>query len=107
MHKIIGGDGKEYGPVPTETLRQWIQEGRLNAQTRVFPQGAQNWSTLGALPELADVFHAAPPLSAPPVTASGRASNKIAAGVCGILLGAFGVHKFILGYTRAGLIMLL
>lgn len=36
-----------------------------------------------------------------------RASNKIAAGVCGILLGSLGVHKFILGYTMAGLIMLL
>jgi TM2 domain-containing membrane protein YozV len=35
------------------------------------------------------------------------ASKKVPAGVCGILLGAFGVHKFILGYTKEGLIMLL
>lgn len=35
------------------------------------------------------------------------ASNKIAAGVCGILLGSLGVHKFILGYTKEGVIMLL
>jgi TM2 domain-containing membrane protein YozV len=35
------------------------------------------------------------------------AGKKIPAGVCGILLGAFGVHKFILGYTKEGLIMLL
>lgn len=34
------------------------------------------------------------------------ASKKIAAGICGILLGAFGVHKFILGFTNAGIIML-
>jgi TM2 domain-containing membrane protein YozV len=34
-------------------------------------------------------------------------SKRIAAGVCGILLGAFGVHKFILGYTAQGLILLL
>jgi len=34
------------------------------------------------------------------------ASKKIAAGICGILLGALGVHKFILGYTTEGLIML-
>ena len=34
------------------------------------------------------------------------ASNKIAAGICGILLGGLGVHKFILGYGRAGAIML-
>ncbi|MDB6122130.1 MAG: hypothetical protein JWQ71_1123 [Pedosphaera sp.] len=36
-----------------------------------------------------------------------RASNKIVAGICGILLGSLGVHKFILGYTIAGIIMLL
>ena len=34
------------------------------------------------------------------------ASKKIAAGICGILLGSFGVHKFILGYTTEGIIML-
>lgn len=33
--------------------------------------------------------------------------KKLAAGICGILLGTFGVHKFILGYTKEGLIMLL
>ena len=35
------------------------------------------------------------------------ADKKIAAGVCGILLGALGIHKFILGYTKEGVIMLL
>jgi len=35
------------------------------------------------------------------------ADKKIAAGICGILLGALGVHKFILGYTTQGIIMLL
>jgi TM2 domain-containing membrane protein YozV len=33
--------------------------------------------------------------------------KKIACGICGILIGAFGIHKFILGYTTEGLIMLL
>lgn len=32
------------------------------------------------------------------------AEKKLAAGLCGILLGAFGVHKFILGYQQEGLI---
>lgn len=35
------------------------------------------------------------------------ASKKIAAGVCGILLGALGVHKFILGFVGTGILMLL
>ena len=33
--------------------------------------------------------------------------KKITCGICGILLGALGIHKFILGYTTEGLIMLL
>ena len=34
------------------------------------------------------------------------ADKKLAAGLCGILLGSFGVHKFILGYQQEGIIML-
>jgi len=34
------------------------------------------------------------------------AEKKIMAGVFGILLGSLGVHKFILGYNREGIIML-
>lgn len=30
----------------------------------------------------------------------------MAAGICGILLGSLGVHKFIMGYTTEGVIML-
>ncbi len=35
------------------------------------------------------------------------ADKKIPAAICGILLGALGIHKFILGYKKEGLIMLL
>ena len=35
------------------------------------------------------------------------AEKKIAAGICGILLGALGIHKFILGYTKEGIIQLI
>lgn len=34
-------------------------------------------------------------------------SKKMAAGICGILLGSFGIHKFILGYNQEGIILLL
>ena len=42
-----------------------------------------------------------------PSTPRPDASKKIPAGVCGILLGALGVHKFILGYTSEGVFMLM
>ncbi|MGI8670771.1 MAG: NINE protein [Aridibacter sp.] len=34
------------------------------------------------------------------------ADKKLVAGLCGILLGGFGVHKFILGYQQEGFILL-
>lgn len=34
------------------------------------------------------------------------AEKKIAAGICGILLGGLGIHKFVLGYQQEGLIYL-
>jgi TM2 domain-containing membrane protein YozV len=42
-----------------------------------------------------------------PASKPAGAEKKIAAGICGILLGALGIHKFILGYTKEGIIMLL
>jgi len=33
-------------------------------------------------------------------------NKKMAAGLTGIFLGAFGVHKFILGYTKSAVIVL-
>lgn len=41
------------------------------------------------------------------MTNANDSSKKVAAGICGILLGALGIHKFILGYSTEGLIMLL
>jgi TM2 domain-containing membrane protein YozV len=35
------------------------------------------------------------------------ADKKIAAGICAILIGSLGIHKFVLGYTTEGVIMLL
>ena len=114
MYKIIGKDGQQYGPVTAEQVRGWIAENRANAQTQVQTDGAPDWKPLGSLPEFAADLKP-PPLSAtvpptitpPPRAPVPRASNKIPAGICGILLGSLGVHKFILGYTGAGLVMLL
>jgi len=105
MYKIIGADGREYGPVSPEQLRGWIQQGRVNLQTQARLDGGTDWKPLQGFPEFAGT-QAPPPVISPP-TANADASRKIPAGICGILLGSFGVHKFILGYTGAGLIMLL
>ena len=41
-----------------------------------------------------------------PTPSSNGADKKIIAGICGILVGYFGVHKFVLGYNKEGGIML-
>lgn len=106
MYKIIGTDGRQYGPVTGEQIRRWLTENRVNAQTLVQAEGLTEWKPLISFSEFASEFRMAPPqiVSSLP---NPRASNKIAAGICGILLGCLGIHKFILGYTTAGLIMLL
>ncbi|MBI3880082.1 MAG: NINE protein [Verrucomicrobia bacterium] len=93
-------------------MREWIVQRRVNAQTRTKSAGAADWKALADFPEFAGALNltglGSPPPAVPPAaTAAGRSSNRIAAGVCGILLGPFGVHKFILGYTTTGVIMLL
>jgi TM2 domain-containing membrane protein YozV len=114
MYKIVGKDGQQYGPVTAEQLRGWMAENRANAQTLAQGEGSQEWKPLGSFPEFAAdlkpplVSATTPPtITQPPSAANPRASNKIPAGICGILLGSIGVHKFILGYTGAGLVMLL
>jgi TM2 domain-containing membrane protein YozV len=106
MFKIIGADGQPYGPVSTEQVRAWMAQNRVGPQTLAQPEGATDWRPLSSLPEFANTF----PPAAPPDLGGGsladKASKKIAAGICGILLGGLGVHKFILGYTGAGIIML-
>ena len=79
MYKIRGGDGKEYGPVSTETLKQWVAEGRANAQTQIQAEGTTEWLALGQLPEFADQAAApvTPTFSAPGVAPGTKIPNYL------------------------------
>jgi membrane-anchored glycerophosphoryl diester phosphodiesterase (GDPDase) len=70
-YTIIGGDGKQYGPISGDDLRKWISEGRLNAQSLAKADSDAEFRTLSTFPELADAFapQAAAP-DAPPSLAS-------------------------------------
>jgi hypothetical protein len=52
MYTILGGDGKEYGPVSAEQVRSWIAGGRANLQTRAKAEGSDEWRTLADFPEV-------------------------------------------------------
>src|SRR5213592_3328127 len=52
-YKIIGADGKEYGPVALSELQKWVGEGRITGATQVSRSDQQGWSTAASFPELA------------------------------------------------------
>lgn len=87
MYKILGGDGKEYGPISADTLRQWIGEGRANAQTQVLPEGGSSWVALGTLPDFAPSF-AAPMASAPPAADPLQAAQMLNGPAVGLIVTA-------------------
>ena len=53
---IIGGDGKQYGPISEDDLRKWIAEGRLSAQSRAKAESDAEFRALATFPEFADVL---------------------------------------------------
>jgi hypothetical protein len=67
MYTIIGGDQKEYGPIPADDVRQWIAEGRLNEQSLMKGAGDAEFRPLEKFPEFADAFAPRSPMpNAPP-----------------------------------------
>jgi len=52
MFTIIGGDGKEYGPVTLQQVKNWIADGRANLDTKAKRIGDEEWQRLGAFPEI-------------------------------------------------------
>ena len=101
MLRIIGGDGRQYGPIEADKVRQWIAEGRANAQTMVQPEGSAEWKPLGSLPEFtASLAEAVVP---PVLRAPDFRKSKLAAGLLGIFVGGLGIHRFYLGYIGLGI----
>jgi len=93
MYKVIGTDGKNYGPATADQIRQWIRENRMERQTPLLASGAADWTFAGLHPEFANDF---PPATVPPLIAPAsvlipqviplqRCSMAKAGLVCGIL----------------------
>ncbi len=120
MYSIIGADGHEYGPVELTTLVQWAREGRIIPTTTVLEHGTGRRFLASDMAELASVLGnssvVAPPVrqapvrqaSSPPMAyaALRPRRSRTVAGLLGIFLGPFGVHRYYLGYTGIGTLML-
>jgi hypothetical protein len=80
MYKIIGADQKEYGPVTSDQIRQWIADQRANAQTKARAEGEQEWKTLAEFPEFAPALGLSPGATfAPPVPMADSGATRDAA----------------------------
>ncbi len=67
---IVGADGKEYGPIPLDTLILWIHERRVIGASRIRTESG-SYMEAASLPELAAFF--APATFAPPLATSASA----------------------------------
>ncbi len=90
MYKIIGNDGKTYGPVTAETIREWIAQGRVNNRTAVLVEGAADWTFIALLPEFTRDGAGSPPVMEPPKNTalpSARSTNGFATAgfICGLI----------------------
>ncbi|HEY5911116.1 MAG TPA: DUF4190 domain-containing protein [Verrucomicrobiae bacterium] len=73
MYKILGADGREYGPASLEQVKQWIAEGRINSLTRLQVAGSPDWKPAAEVPEvngllIPPAFTGRTPGPEPPVT---------------------------------------
>jgi hypothetical protein len=59
-YTVMGEDGKEYGPVSEDQIRQWIAEGRAGSKTPVKTPRDRDWVFLNQVPEFAEFFAAKP-----------------------------------------------
>lgn len=62
---IIRVQGKEYGPVNLETLREWKAEGRVIATNEARHANADTWQTASDIPELFAALPVAPAITPP------------------------------------------
>ena len=99
MYKIIGVDQKEYGPITAEQLRQWVSEGRVNAQTQVCLEGTQEWKPLAMFSELVSLANT--PLS-PPLASKPPAAIKVFS-ILNLVFGSLGVLCSPLSFVAAQL----
>jgi TM2 domain-containing membrane protein YozV len=98
--------GKQLGPVSQPQLKDLAASGKLPPASLVWTDGMPNWVAAHTIPGLFDSASPGTLPAAMPKTLSDASTTKIVAGVCGILLGQFGVHKFVIGMTTPAVVML-
>ena len=58
---FVAMGGQQAGPFDLNALQQHVQSGQLTKDTLVWKEGMANWTAAGQVPELSNLFGAAPP----------------------------------------------
>ncbi len=129
MYSIVGADEREYGPVELETLVQWAREGRVVARTSILDHTSGRRFLACDMEPLSGVFTQTPTVAPPvlhrpqqvapqhgtstyaahppvPYVATRPRRSRTVAGLLGIVFGVFGIHRYYLGYSGIGTLML-
>jgi TM2 domain-containing membrane protein YozV len=123
------GGAQQPSPVGMKELQALISSGRVGPTDMVWKNGFSDWRMVSTVPELASVAGspaptgsvAFPPTADPlagsafggggaPAAAGGDykafVAKKVPAGILALLMGTLGIHKFMLGLTTGGIVML-
>jgi hypothetical protein len=95
VFRVQGPDQKVYGPATASQIREWIAQGRINAQTLAQSGEGSSWKPLGEMPEFSSALkpdlppgasattsQPAAPVAAPPT--SGLAITSLVLGILGL-----------------------
>lgn len=100
MYKILGSDGREYGPVSAEQVRQWIAARRCTSLTLAKPEGSNDWKQLAQLPEFAQTLAQYPSQASPIQSAPAKPRSSAFPVIAVIAIVCFG-GIFIVGLLAA------
>ena len=78
---VLGKDGKEYGPVDQETLKVWVEHGRVFRDTQIRNALMKKWNEAGTMDFLEEHFDVQ------------ETTQEEEAGVTGKLAGVLGLSK--------------
>jgi len=104
---IIGGDGKEYGPITAADVRQWVAEGRLSAQSLAKSVADAEFRPLEKFPEFTDAWTSGAPSNIGPLFSSAEISGDYEIDLGGCISQGWEITKKNYGTLFASVLVLL
>jgi TM2 domain-containing membrane protein YozV len=105
---MVHDRGHQFGPHTEMELANLVGVGTISTTAMTWREGSPRWIPISSVVPMPAYTPATtqnyPAPGGPPAQQS---SNRVPAGIFAILLGGLGIHKFVLGMTTPGIIMLL